>query len=108
MAFSIVYLEDYSVADQVKLFYNAREIIAIHGAGLTNLIFAQPGTTVIELFPVSYVNQCYWTIASKNKLQYSYLLGEGVDVTTEKNHLIDSDFYISVEKLLALRQACCN
>jgi len=37
--FKEVFLEDYTLIDQIRLFRCAREIIAIHGAGLTNLVF---------------------------------------------------------------------
>jgi len=46
-----VFLEDLKFAEQVELFYNANIIIAPHGAGLTNILFCDKGTTVIELFP---------------------------------------------------------
>jgi capsular polysaccharide biosynthesis protein len=100
--FKVIYLEELSVQQQVKLFYNAGQIIGVHGAGLTNLLFSRPGCFVLELFPINYVNQCYWTIASYNELTYAYLLGEGNDITDEINHLVDGDFCVSVEKLLQL------
>jgi|LauGreDrversion4_2_1035121.scaffolds.fasta_scaffold10683_7 hypothetical protein len=100
--FKMIYLEEFSVCEQVKLFYNAKQIVGVHGAGLTNLLFSQPGCFVVELFPVNYVNQCYWTIASYNDLEYTYILGEGKDIADTTNHLIDEDFVVSVEKLLQL------
>jgi hypothetical protein len=102
--FKVIFPEDFSLKEQIQLFYNAGEIIGVHGAGLTNLIFSRQGTRVTELFPVTYVNQCYWTIASHNNLVYSYLLGEGNDNTDNVKHLVDSDFYISIDKLILLRQ----
>jgi capsular polysaccharide biosynthesis protein len=99
-SFKIIYLEELSVKEQIKIFYNAKKIISIHGAGLTNLVFSQAGSFVLELFPVNYVNQCYWTISTYNELDYSYVLGEGVDITDDISHLIDGDFSISIEKIL--------
>lgn len=98
--FKTIYLEELTVKDQIKIFYNAKKIISVHGAGLTNLLFSQAGCFVLELFPVNYVNQCYWTISAYNELDYSYLLGEGIDITDEISHLIDGDFSISIEKIL--------
>lgn len=40
---------DLSVAEQIATFSSARIIVAAHGAGLTNMIFAPPGTAIIEL-----------------------------------------------------------
>ncbi len=45
-----VALEDLSFSEQVALFARARTVIATHGAGLTNLLFAR-APLVIELYP---------------------------------------------------------
>ncbi|MDC0935607.1 glycosyltransferase 61 family protein [Pirellulales bacterium] len=45
------YFEDYDVATQARLMRHAEAVVATHGAGLANLIFAQPGTRVIEVIP---------------------------------------------------------
>jgi hypothetical protein len=38
-------------------------IVAPHGAGLSNLVFCQPGVKVYELFPDHYVNACMSRLA---------------------------------------------
>jgi capsular polysaccharide biosynthesis protein len=93
------YLDEMRVQEQVSLFFNAELIIAVHGAALTNLVFCRDSATVIELFPVSYVNQCYWTLASHVGMHYGYLVGTGEDRTTLENHLLDTDFSISLIEL---------
>lgn len=47
--FKIVQLSKYEFKDQISLFYNAKIIISMHGAGLTNLIFCRTNTQVIEI-----------------------------------------------------------
>ncbi|BDG70201.1 hypothetical protein Rmf_01300 [Roseomonas fluvialis] len=42
-----------SLVAQIATIRRARHIVALHGAGLTHLIFAQPGCRVIEIFPAS-------------------------------------------------------
>ncbi|MDW8267742.1 MAG: glycosyltransferase family 61 protein, partial [Anaerolineae bacterium] len=66
-----------SVIEQIRLFAHARHVVAPHGAGLSNLVYAQPGTTVLELFSPAYINPCYWTLANELDLRYHYVLGEG-------------------------------
>jgi len=44
-------MEAHPLAEQARLVREAELIIAPHGAGLANLIFAQPGTQVIEIYP---------------------------------------------------------
>lgn len=48
---SPVVLEDLSVVEQIQLFKEVKVVVASHGAGLTNLIYAQHQPLVIELFP---------------------------------------------------------
>jgi len=73
--FERVYLETLSVQEQATLFAEAEAVVALHGSGLTNLVFCQPGTTVIELFSPEYVYPCYWLLANWRQLRYYYGLG---------------------------------
>ncbi len=49
LGFEEVRLETLTVSDQVGLFQNADIIAGQHGAGMTNLMFAGPKTTIIEV-----------------------------------------------------------
>lgn len=51
--FHIAILSGKPLADQIALFANASTIVAPHGGGLTHLIFARPGTQVIEIVPAT-------------------------------------------------------
>jgi len=59
----IVTLSGMSVADQIKLFDEARLIVGPHGAGLANIVFARSGTTLLELGQTEYVNACFLRLA---------------------------------------------
>ncbi|MDZ7719659.1 MAG: glycosyltransferase family 61 protein [Balneolaceae bacterium] len=63
-------LSNLSFKDQVTLFKNARIIIGVHGAGLTNLTFCNSDTSVIELFPGSYQPKMYQSISKNLNLNY--------------------------------------
>jgi capsular polysaccharide biosynthesis protein len=75
--FENVVLETLSIASQVQLFASAKVIIAPHGAGLSNLVYCQPQTKIIEIFAPKYVNIMYWCISDRLNLDYYYLMGEG-------------------------------
>lgn len=62
-------LEDLSVLEQVMLFYHAEIIVGEHGAGLTNIIFAQPGTKVIEIFQAR-ERGMYWYLSQELGLEH--------------------------------------
>lgn len=58
------------MAAQIELFSNARLIIATHGAGLSNTLFAQPGTKVVEFTLRPNCNRCFEYIAESCNLDY--------------------------------------
>ena len=49
--FEDIVLEELSFAAQVALFAESEVIVAAHGAGLANVVFSPPGSTVIEITP---------------------------------------------------------
>ena len=49
LGFRIVTLAGMPVREQISLFSKARCIVSPHGAGLTNLMFAPPGASVVEI-----------------------------------------------------------
>lgn len=51
--FQVIHLENMSAVEQIALFSNAKTIVAPHGAGLTNLIYAN-APNVVELIPADF------------------------------------------------------
>ena len=50
LGYEIMYAEHFSdVRDQINTFYSAKSLISPSGSGLTNSIFMQPGTNVLEI-----------------------------------------------------------
>jgi hypothetical protein len=62
-------------AEQVRRFGNADVIVAVHGAGLANLLFARPGTVVIELFPEDFVKSTYLWLCNRLGLRHYPVIG---------------------------------
>ena len=60
---------------QIEAFRSARIVVAVHGAGLTNLLFCQPGTLVIELFPANKIKSTYCWLAVQLGLRYRAVIG---------------------------------
>lgn len=83
--------EEMSLRDQVALFSQVEMVVAPHGAGLTNLVFSEPGTTVVELFPsVEAVMPCYAALCEKLELNYHSILSKQTPLPN--NHFcVDSD-----------------
>lgn len=49
LQFRIVFMEDLSVLEQIKLASNSAVIAGFHGAGLSNIIWASEGSTIVEI-----------------------------------------------------------
>ncbi len=79
--FRNVATENLSIREQVELLSSAEIVVAPHGAGLTNLVFCQPGTKVIELLSPQAVSTLFWNLGNHMGLDYYYLLGEGEEST---------------------------
>ena len=58
-----------SFLEQVLLFHNAETIVSTHGSGLTNLIFCNPRTQVIEIFQNQF-DSTFWNISHTMGLQH--------------------------------------
>jgi capsular polysaccharide biosynthesis protein len=67
-----------SLTEQMKLFSGADCVVSIHGAGLANLLFSQPGVNVVEFMsPLpQYANSCYYSLCAAAGHTYGYILGE--------------------------------
>ncbi len=74
--FQSVRLEKLSFVEQVSLMASAEVVIVPHGAGATNTVFCNPGTTIIEIFAPNYVENFYWIVALQCHLDYYYFVGE--------------------------------
>ncbi|WP_110208503.1 glycosyltransferase family 61 protein [Nocardioides daejeonensis] len=91
-----------SVREQIRTFATAEAIVATHGAALANLVFASPGSTVIELFPEGCLLPDYWRLASGVPgLDYRYLSAPGKPPRLGRGAAIVRDIRVDVP---ALRQ----
>ena len=75
LGFTSVKAECLPVAQQAKLFSEAEFVVAPHGAGLTNMVFAPPGTRLLELFHPQHRNTCYSNLAATCGHHYQSLEG---------------------------------
>lgn len=94
--FELVHLEDLSFLDQVGLMRSAEMVVAPHGTGLTNLVFCDPGTIVLEIFSPAYVTACYYAAAHQLGLNYGYVLGQG---ELKEAHRVHEDITVDVGRV---------
>jgi hypothetical protein len=60
--------------EQIQIFRESLMVAGVHGAALTNLLWAAPGTRVLELMPSGRRNGCYAGIASVIGLPHQSLV----------------------------------
>lgn len=63
-------LSSLSIQEQANLFNKASVVVGVHGAGLTNLVFSQANTRVIEIFSNNYSPKMYKNISQKIGASY--------------------------------------
>jgi len=90
-------LEEMNFTDEVKLFSQAKIVIAPHGAGLTNIIFSQ-NLTLIELFGSS-ISPCFANLARGLGFNYGYLMCQSPH-TALRYH--DRDLIVNITELKKL------
>lgn len=79
--FETYLLEQLSFRAQVELFSQAQVIVAPHGAGLTNVLFAPPGAGVIEFIAPPHFRGgvwCYWMLSTTLGHDYWYVWSDAV------------------------------
>lgn len=105
--FEIVFTEEMSLRDQIKLFYETETLITVHGAGLSNILFMQENTNVIEIRKnclgyhpcgkkqTTELQNTYWNLANIKGLNYFYLPCPAE--SPEGDH--HSDLFVNVQNL---------
>jgi len=78
---------------QIEAFRSARVVVAVHGASLSNLLFCQPGTLVIEIFPANQIKSTFCWLALRLGLRYRAVVGFSVDE--------DNAFWVKVPLVVA-------
>ncbi len=75
---AVLTMEGVSVASQAALFAAAELIVAVHGAGLANLVFASPGARLVEIDAEGSKRSFFPVIAAMNGVHYRRLAGRAV------------------------------
>jgi capsular polysaccharide biosynthesis protein len=71
--FKPVLMEKMEFAEQVRIAASAKAIAGVHGAGLANSLFMQPGNAVVELRQVNEQRNSFYTLAAARGHSYFYV-----------------------------------
>lgn len=76
--FDFIRPENYGFKDQIKMFFSAKKIAGLHGAGFANICFCNPKTEIIEFKTID-TGMNSGNIALKNNLDYKGIICEAID-----------------------------
>jgi hypothetical protein len=95
--FRTLHCEDLPFSEQARTLLNAKYLVANHGAGLTNMLFMDSGSSVLELRKKDDAkNNCYFSLASALDLRYFY---QNCDSDTPERDPNGADIIVDVGKL---------
>lgn len=99
--FVTVYNEDYSFQDLVSLYQRTKYLVSVHGAGLTNMLFMNQGSHVLELYKrvsnkSDWHSLAYWYLADAMGHFYYQQICEPVN---SEDHFFFANIWINIEKL---------
>jgi hypothetical protein len=78
--FKVIYYEDYSMKEQIEISYNTKNLVSLHGANLTNVLYMQPGGNVMEFRKKNdTINNYYYSLADEIGCKYYYQNCEYID-----------------------------
>ena len=79
-----VVLDNMTIKEQIKTFAEASHVLAAHGAGLTNLLWCQPGTKVLEIQQKSELHKKVYPVLSHHLgLEHKLYLADTVPIPRE-------------------------
>lgn len=82
--------ESYSFPEQVRLISNANIILSPHGAGLSNMLFADD-PLVIEMFPETRIRSSYYLLAEVLGFDYEAIVTEASPHDPHDDLIVDID-----------------
>lgn len=98
-----IVLEDLSLREQVDLFAHAGLLIAVHGAGLTNLVYAKDAA-VIEFYPTLLQHKntaCFIQVAATLGLRHLVLHYEGTGQAPNWDLTIGAEHWPHLDEFIA-------
>ncbi len=100
--FSVRYMEELSVEQQIALFANAKVIIAPHGAGLVNMSYCNEKAKILELYPRNYHDPSFRLQAQFMQLDYNYLVCKKTKMLGLRERPDSQNIFLSKKDLSAI------
>lgn len=97
--FKVYELSKLSFVEKISLFSYAKVILSVVGAGLSNVVYCQKGTKVIEIFPEVLVDTFNYNLAKLVEADYSYLICKSEIQAKKLTTANNADFTVDLDQL---------
>ena len=88
--YTCIHPDKLKVSEQISLFKNAESIVSIHGAALTNIMFMNKNSKVLEIRNNRDLkNNSFFTLASEFEIEYFYFLAESFSNNVHDDLIVD-------------------
>lgn len=95
--FKKVHFEDYTMSEQINIARNSKYMVGLHGAGLTNVLFMPPKSSLLELKAENdSTNHCFFSLASAVGVDYHYLFCKRENTMETVQ---DGNIFVNIESL---------
>jgi capsular polysaccharide biosynthesis protein len=74
IGFKSIAMEEFTLSEKAWILSKVNTIVSPGGAGLSNIVFANPGTTVLELQTRSFPQMDAWDLANRMRLNHFFVL----------------------------------
>jgi len=93
---------DFEIYDCTKYagfeyFGDAEIVVGAQGAGLTNVVYCKPGTTLLELIPSDHSYPFFYTLADSGDLDYNFIMGRSAQHRPFGSGVSPFDFWIDTD-----------
>ncbi|SMB89508.1 Capsular polysaccharide biosynthesis protein-like [Hymenobacter roseosalivarius DSM 11622] len=95
--FKVVNMEDYTVQEQIALLSQVRNLVAVHGAGMTNLMYMPEGGLMVNLIHEHRYDPAFFTLA--NALNHDTVIIQGKAANDDARGPAFDSFSVDVPKI---------
>lgn len=79
--FETIELSQLTLTKQIETLSQASHVISAHGAGLTNIVFCNSGTQILEVLPQRWTPVCFMSLAQQVGCHYTFINAEPLGLT---------------------------
>lgn len=98
--YKCVYPDKLKLSEQIDLFKNVERVVSIHGAALTNIMFMNKNSKVLEIRNNRDLkNNSFFSLASEFEIEYFYFLAESLSNNVHDDLTVDIKEFSKTLKL---------